>query len=167
MVRKMDDFYARLETESDATSKIFAALSDESLDVSIVEGHRKLGGMAWHLVVSYPEMMNHTGLNLGSVDSRSMPPSTVAEILAGYDAATAEFKAALKSQWSDESLEVVDEMYGMQWPRGLTLDILMNHEVHHRGQMTVLMRKVGLTVPGIYGPAKEEWEKSGMQPPPY
>jgi uncharacterized damage-inducible protein DinB len=28
--------------------------------------------------------------------------------------------------------------------------------------MTVLMRQAGLRVPGIYGPAKEEWEEHGM-----
>ncbi len=167
MIRKMDDFYARLENEAEGTRKILSALSDESLDVSIVEGHRTLGGIAWHLVATYPEMMTNTGLALESVDSKSMPPSTAAEIVAAFDAVIAEFKAALKSQWTDETLEVVDEMYGMKWPRGLTLGILLDHEVHHRGQMTVLMRKAGLTVPGIYGPAQEEWEKSGMPPPLY
>ena len=35
-------------------------------------------------------------------------------------------------------------------------------EAHHRGQMTVLMRQAGLTVPGIYGPAQEEWAAMGM-----
>jgi uncharacterized damage-inducible protein DinB len=30
------------------------------------------------------------------------------------------------------------------------------HQAHHRGQMTVLMRQAGLTVPGVYGPAREE-----------
>lgn len=31
--------------------------------------------------------------------------------------------------------------------------------------MTVLMRQAGLTVPGIYGPAKEEWAKFGLEAP--
>jgi len=29
----------------------------------------------------------------------------------------------------------------------------------------VLMRQAGLRVPGVYGPAKEEWESYGMEPP--
>lgn len=167
MIRKMDDFYTRLKNEAEGTRKILSSLSDESLDVSIAKGHRSLGGIAWHIIATYPEMMNSTGLSLGSVDYKSMPPSTVAEIVTAFDTVISEFTAALKSQWTDETLEIVDEMYGMKWPRGLTLGILLDHEVHHRGQMTVLMRKAGLTVPGIYGPAQEEWEKSGMQPPPY
>ncbi len=31
--------------------------------------------------------------------------------------------------------------------------------------MTVLMRQAGLTVPGIYGPSKEEWANLGMEAP--
>jgi uncharacterized damage-inducible protein DinB len=40
------------------------------------------------------------------------------------------------------------------------------HQCHHRGQMTVLMRQAGQKVPGIYGPAKEEWSSMGMEPMP-
>ena len=42
-----------------------------------------------------------------------------------------------------------------------TLFYLIAHQTHHRGQMTVLMRQAGLRVPGIYGPAKEEWAAFG------
>ena len=41
----------------------------------------------------------------------------------------------------------------------------LSHQTHHRGQMTVLMRQAGLTVPGVYGPAREEWAAMGMEPP--
>jgi uncharacterized damage-inducible protein DinB len=40
----------------------------------------------------------------------------------------------------------------------------MSHEIHHRGQMTVLMRQAGLKVPGVYGPSREEWTAYGMPP---
>jgi uncharacterized damage-inducible protein DinB len=31
--------------------------------------------------------------------------------------------------------------------------------------MTVLMRQAGLAVPGVYGPAREEWAAYGMAAP--
>ncbi|MHB8840055.1 MAG: DinB family protein, partial [Gemmatimonadaceae bacterium] len=40
--------------------------------------------------------------------------------------------------------------------RGFVLTVLMNHQWHHRGQMTVLMRQAGLSVPGVCGPSREE-----------
>jgi uncharacterized damage-inducible protein DinB len=63
--------------------------------------------------------------------------------------------------WTDETLLVTDNMYGETWKRGFSLFLLVTHEAHHRGQMTVLMRQAGLTVPGVYGPAKEEWAAIG------
>jgi uncharacterized damage-inducible protein DinB len=43
--------------------------------------------------------------------------------------------------------------------------MMIKHIVHHRGQMTVLMRQAGVQVPGIYGPAREEWSQMGMEAP--
>jgi uncharacterized damage-inducible protein DinB len=56
-------------------------------------------------------------------------------------------------------------MYGVRWARGVTLRALLVHQTHHRGQMTVLMRQAGLRVPGVYGPAREEWSAYGMPAP--
>ena len=83
----------------------------------------------------------------------------------GYSMAGWELLDAIKSSWDDAGLQIEDEMYGEKWKRGVTLAILIHHEVHHRGQMTVLMRQAGLLVPGFYGPAKEEWSNYGGQPP--
>ena len=45
------------------------------------------------------------------------------------------------------------------------LHVLVVHQAHHRGQMTVLMRQAGLLVPSIYGPVKEGWSAYGVEPP--
>jgi uncharacterized damage-inducible protein DinB len=36
------------------------------------------------------------------------------------------------------------------------LDKLIRHQIHHRGQITILMRQAGLAAPGVYGPNEEE-----------
>ena len=36
-----------------------------------------------------------------------------------------------------------------------TLMVMLHHEIHHRGQMTVLMRQAGLKLPGVYGPSAD------------
>jgi uncharacterized damage-inducible protein DinB len=71
----------------------------------------------------------------------------------------------VKGTWTDATLLEDDEMYGERWKRGFTLLALVKHEIHHRAQMTVLMRQAGLKVPGIYGPALEEWGAFGQEPP--
>jgi len=167
MYRKLDDFFGAYGQLVTGTKKIFAALDDNALSSTAAEGHRSLRGVAWHIVTTIPEMMAQCGLPLSAVDPKSLPPASADEIRAGYDTATKEFEAAIREHWNDESLLVEDDLYGEKWARGLTLAILLHHEIHHRGQMTVLMRQAGLGVPGIYGPAQEEWAAAGMPLPPY
>jgi uncharacterized damage-inducible protein DinB len=112
-------------------------------------------------------MLSHTGLELKSVDWRALPPGTLDEIRDAYDAVADELVAIVRSRWTDADLETTDELYGETWPRGLTLQVLMDHEIHHRGQMTVLMRQAGLAVPGVFGPSKEEWSQYGLDEPLY
>jgi uncharacterized damage-inducible protein DinB len=56
-------------------------------------------------------------------------------------------------------------VFGKTWRRGFTLTILVHHEIHHRGQMTVLMRQAGLRPPAIYGPVREDWATTGVPEP--
>jgi uncharacterized damage-inducible protein DinB len=65
---------------------------------------------------------------------------------------------------SDETLKQEDDLYGEMWAKGKTLGVLVTHQIHHRGQLTVIMRLAGLKVPGVYGHAKEEWTGYGMEP---
>jgi uncharacterized damage-inducible protein DinB len=55
------------------------------------------------------------------------------------------------------------KIYGQEWEGRKILSILVKHQIHHRAQMTVLMRLLNLKVPGLYGPAKEEWSQYGME----
>lgn len=167
MFRKLDDFFQGYQYLTESTGGVFAALTDENMKQAVARGHRTQGQIAWHIVISIPEMMNRTGLKLGSVDHQTPPPASAAEIAEAYRKASTELTAAIKARWSDETLLVTDDMYGQQWPRGATLSALITHEVHHRGQMTVLLRQAGARVPGVFGPSKEEWAKMGMEPPPY
>ncbi len=36
---------------------------------------------------------------------------------------------------------------------------VLHHSIHHRGQLALMCRMAGGTVPGIYGPNREETEK--------
>jgi len=165
MFHSLAEFYPTYEQFTSGTLKLFGALTDKSLDCCVTEGHRSTGQAAWHIVTSIPEMMSHTGLGLSSVDYHAPRPKKAAEIVSAYRRVSDELLSQIKKNWTDETLKVADDMYGSQWPRGLTLRILLDHEIHHRGQLTVLMRNAGLVVPGIFGPAKEEWAKFGGQPP--
>ena len=165
MFTKLTHFERAWQFESDATLKLLRALTDASLAQAVAPRERTLGRIAWHVTTSLPEMMERTGLRLAGPVAHAALPSTAAEIAAGYEAAAASLVPAIRSGWTDETLQQTDDMYGQRWKRGLTLTALVTHQAHHRGQMTVLMRQAGLRVPGLYGPAHEDWAGMGMQPP--
>ncbi len=165
MYRKVADFLKSYEYETAATIKTLGALSDESLSQSVCNEHRTLGRIAWHTVTTITEMMSQTGLSLPAVDKDAPVPKTAAEIVEGYKRASSELATKVEAEWTDESLLTEDNMYGETWVKGQTLAVLVHHEIHHRGQMTILMRQAGLKVPGIYGPSMEEWAAFGAPVP--
>lgn len=165
MFRKIDDVVSAFEHQSTEFAKFIASLTDDSLKQEVMPGHRNLGRIAWHIACAYPEMANKTGLNVQGPSESQPVPATVNEIYDAYVATTASLVDEIKTKWTDETLEIVDDMYGMQWSRGMTLAVLLSHEIHHGGQMTVLMRQAGLTFPGLMGPTKDEWGQYGMEAP--
>jgi uncharacterized damage-inducible protein DinB len=165
MYRKLQDFIGAWKYESEATHKIMSAFTDASLAQKVGTDDRTLGRIAWHLTTAIPEMMERTGLKVAGVTADAPPPASAKEMADIYRKASSSLAEQIEQRWSDADLEVEDEMYGERWKRGTTLGVLIAHQTHHRGQATVLMRQAGLKVPGVYGPAREEWSKMGMNPP--
>ena len=94
MYRNLDDFLKDYETLVGGTGRVLDALTDDSLHAAVAEGHRTIARIAWHVVVTLPEMMNRTGLGLSSVDEHAPPPTTASEIAGAYKTTAAELTAA-------------------------------------------------------------------------
>jgi uncharacterized damage-inducible protein DinB len=161
MFRRIDDVARTWETETASTLKVLGQLTDASLTQRVAPDGRTLGFLAWHLATSIPEMMNRTGLKIDAAD-HGPAPTNADEIRRAYEQASRLLVGQIRAQWTDASLEDEVVMYGEPWQNGFTILALITHQAHHRGQMTVLMRQAGLTVPGVYGPAREEWTLMGM-----
>ena len=165
MIESIETFEKLWAEERGFTGRILAALTDASLSTAVGPQDRTLARIAWHLVTSLPEMMERTGLKLEGVAADAPVPASAAAIASAYEGLADSLGRQVRTQWSDETLQVTDDMYGETWKRGATLLVLILHQTHHRGQMTVLMRQAGLKVPGVYGPAREDWAGYGMTPP--
>lgn len=151
--------------ESQATQKLLDILTDASLTQAVTPDDRTLGRIAWHITTSIPEMLERTGLEVSGPPPDATLPLGASPIKSAYAQASRSLLEQVKAKWTDATLDVEDEMYGERWKRGFTLQVLINHQIHHRGQMTVLMRQAGLKIPGVYGPSREEWKGFGMGPP--
>jgi uncharacterized damage-inducible protein DinB len=161
MLRKIEDFQKDWEYEAESTGKILNALTDESLSQKVTPDGRSLGFLAWHLTQTLGEMLGLVGLKIDAPAMDTECPTSAAAIAEAYEKAGRSVTEEVAKNWTDETLLQSDNMYGETWVRGLTLFYLIAHQAHHRGQMTVLMRQAGLPVPGVYGPAKEEWAAMG------
>ncbi len=158
------DFLDDWKFESDATLKMISILTDASLGQKVSPESRSLGFLAWHIALTLGEMGGKAGLKVdGPEEDAPMPPKASA-IVSAYRTGAQSIALEAK-KWTDSMLVETIDMYGEPWTRSAALMSLVKHQIHHRAQMTMLMRQAGLKVPGIYGPSREEWSKFGMQAP--
>jgi len=166
MYYNIKDFLDDWKFEREATIKILNVLTDESLKQKVTpepQG-RSLGQLGWHITTSVGEMMARTGVKIDAPEDNTELPASADEIKKTYERVSEALSNEIKEKWNDKTLEKEDDMYGEKWKRSVTLRILIEHQIHHRGQMTVLMRQAGLKVPGVFGPSYEEWAAIGMPP---
>jgi uncharacterized damage-inducible protein DinB len=165
MYHTIDDFMNDWKYENEATVKVFKNLTDAALNQKVTPDGRSLGFLAWHIAISLGEMGEKAGLKVIAPPEHSSAPMNASDIVAAYEKAGASIASEVKEKWNDTMLQGLIDMYGEKWTRAATLGSLVKHQIHHRAQMTVLMRQARLKVPGIYGPSREEWSQFGMPTP--
>lgn len=82
-------------------------------------------------------------------------------VLTAFDEAVAQFRAALETVSDEEMMKTWTLQNAgqtlMAMPRvAVVRGMIMNHMIHHRGQLTVYLRLNGVPVPAIYGPSADE-----------
>ena len=164
MYRHLDDFLGAYGQESQTTRKVLEALSDDKLGHEKAPGDTSIAELAWHIATAPGYMLSHEGLG---IEVAHQPPAgvTKAQIVAEFDRVNQAAVEGCKAKLADADLTRSAKWFGFELPLGVWLNMVPNHEVHHRGQLSAMMRNAGLTVPSIYGPNKEEFEemmKSGQ-----
>ncbi|TAE74787.1 MAG: hypothetical protein EAZ85_03995 [Bacteroidetes bacterium] len=158
MYHSLEDFFKDWAYEAESTLKFINNLSDEAL--KIPKSHEKMRAMkqiVWHIIATPSEMLGLAGLHLFEVDYNAPAPESVATLKEMYEKTNENLIENIKKNWNDETLKTSDNMYGEIWAKGDTLKYMIFHQIHHRGQLSVLMRQAGLQVSGVYGPSNEEW----------
>ena len=164
MYRKIEDFVVDWKAEKEFTTNIFSKIPDEYLSYKAAGNIRSLGRLAWHITQTLTEMPHKAGIIKKDFLENELIPETFSEIINIYKKHSEQLVELLKVNWTDSDLTKIIEVYGQKWEKRKILSALINHQIHHRAQMTILMRLKNIEVPGIYGPSKEEWTKYGMSP---
>ena len=159
MFSSIQHFTGVWDSETTATISCLEKLTDESLTKDLVHDYRSIHRLVNHIIDCANGIPHEAGLPVTGYEKKQY--HTVTEMIAAYQKAADSVKQAVLL-CTDNTLQEESIMYGETWKKGFSLWVTVVHQIHHRGQLTVLMRLAGLKVPGIYGPSKEEWEAMGL-----
>ncbi|TSB46190.1 DinB family protein [Alkalicoccobacillus porphyridii] len=154
MFRTKEDFLKEWADEKDLTLQALESVTDDRLNQSIEEGHSTLGWLGWHLTKTIPMFASVVGIQAEHPPKDR--PSQASDIAATYQEQSLSLLNKIETSWTDEDFTKKVDLFGAPTYKGEVLRKLVSHQVHHRGQMTVLLRQAKLTVPAMYGPTKEQ-----------
>ncbi|HSM07142.1 MAG TPA: DinB family protein [Longimicrobiales bacterium] len=88
-------------------------------------------------------------------------PESRDDLVARFDANVARARAALAAASGEDlgvpwTLRRGTEVFFTVPRLAVVRTMILNHLIHHRGQLTVYLRMTGTPVPGLYGPSADE-----------
>lgn len=162
MYTSIKQFIKDFTQEKQTTLNVFKAISNDKLMLKPNDDIRSLQRLVWHILITHGEMLGKAGLTINCPNEHAEPVNDINEICRLYEISANSVLQIVNEKWNDEDLSSELNMYGENWSKGTILSVLIKHEVHHRGQLSVVMRLNDIKVPSIYGPAKEDWAKYNM-----
>lgn len=162
------DFLGYWARVHDRSRRVLALLPERQLGWQAREDGFSLGALARHLATSERHLFVETALH----DRSTLPgpdqpaPRTKAAILAMVD------------QLHAESVGLVEGMPAERWsarcrtPGGTDirvdrwLQLMLEHEIHHRGQLYLMLGMLGIPTPPLYGLTAEQVQEVSHGPPP-
>ncbi len=163
MSDELQIFMNTWDTEAKKTAAALRALPAGQYDFRPDAGGRSLGELAWHLA----EIDGYSGFGIerGKFEMGVKPeglerPKTIEELAPGYERVHADAMRRVGKLTAADLDRKVIFFTGDEMPiRDILWSALLHHQIHHRGQLSVLCRLAGGTAPGAYGPNREEMAK--------
>jgi len=145
------------------TRKLLERVPQDKFTWKPHEKSMTLGQLAGH-VAELPTFLSviirTEKLELSNTDLRPFQPASTAELVEVFNKNAVDTRPTIA--------EVSDSDLGNEWQltfqgasvyggrKSLLLLNTLGHMIHHRGQLTVYLRLVGVAFPGMYGPSADE-----------
>jgi uncharacterized damage-inducible protein DinB len=155
--------YADLDPDLASTRRVLERFPEGHADWRPHEKSRTLAELATH-VANIPNLglviLEADGMD-ATMRPRIAPVLTVTELLEHFDKSSASLRAAV----ADTDFEALSQMWSIragpkvliEHPRRVMLrTLVISHIVHHRAQLGVYYRLLGVPVPGVYGPSADD-----------
>ena len=157
-------YLAELQQEAKVAREVLSRVPVDKFDWKPHEKSMTFGRLASHVA----EMIGWTGptlqypeLDFAKMDYKPFEPASTQELLDYFDKNLAEAVEVLKNTSDEQFMENWTMRNGeteyFTLPKVAVMrSFVMNHIVHHRGQLSVYLRLNDIAVPSIYGPSADE-----------
>ena len=159
-----DLLYPDLDDELALTRKMLAVVPDGNNDWKPQQKSMSLGSLATH-IASLPQfastIFSTPGLDWATFTYVPLVANTTAERLALFDEKSAAMIALVKgADWpalAEHWVMRAGPNVMMDQPKSKLLRTMgLSHIAHHRAQLGVYLRLLGVPIPGTYGPSADE-----------
>jgi len=158
------EMLAEMQQEGIVTRKMLALVPLDNKDWVPHEKSMKLLPLARHLaeIQGWPkETVEQDQLDFANMDYTPPEVNSTEDLLAIFDKGMAKAKeilertsdADLDKPWSMRNGEII---YFTMPKKQVMRTWVLNHTVHHRAQLGVYLRLLGVAIPGTYGPSADE-----------
>ena len=164
-MRLIDVLLPEFDREMGTTLRVLERAPDGALEWKPHDTSMTLAELARH-VADLPRwtahVMNHHSFDIAAGERiSSAAPTSTAELLSRFDQNVASARALLPDTIDGALTEPWTLTRGKQelftLPKIAMLRYLvLNHLIHHRGQLSVYLRLQGVAIPAIYGPSADE-----------
>ncbi|MDE3167602.1 MAG: damage-inducible protein DinB [Acidobacteriota bacterium] len=166
-MRIADALLPEVEHEMAQTRKTLLRVPDDKFGFKPHEKSMAMGALAQHIALMAgwgSGTLTSDSFDMAPADGPAYQPPPVkntAEIVALFDQGVADFKKALASTENDAMMQPWSLLQGgkaiFTMPRAQVIrTMILNHIVHHRGQLSVYLRLNNVAVPALYGPSADE-----------
>jgi uncharacterized damage-inducible protein DinB len=159
----IDGLLKELDEEAIATRRVLERVPDNQLAWRPHQKARTLGELALHVATVPGGVAEFVASPSPAQAPQFTDPSprTASELIPALEESITKAKTALARLDDAAVLETWRLMQGdrelFAIPRiAMLRSVMLNHWYHHRGQLTVYLRALGVPVPSIYGPSADE-----------
>jgi len=159
-----DALLPEFDHEISTTRKLLERVPDDKWSWTPHEKSMTLGRLACHVaeITQFAAAVANTdSMDFAKGDYKVIDAPGRERLLEAFDKSAAEARAAIAAT-KDEELGkpwslLFDGKPVMTMPKaGVLRSAMLNHLIHHRGQLSVYLRLTGTPVPSIYGPSADE-----------
>ena len=159
---RIEALLQELEQEAQTTRRVLERVPGDRLGWKPHDKSWSLGQLTMHVATlpgAIAEISRKSPFQIPDFDQPSV--TSAAELVPALEQSVAKAREILRTM-DDATLAntwraVNGDREVMSLPVGALLrSIMLNHWYHHRGQLSVYLRQLGVPVPSIYGPSADE-----------